>query len=235
MQNSGKNNGLEDLLSSYKDGSYADFTAKIIPNVPRERILGVRATDLKFLAKKLKDNCDPIFKEAPHYWHDENMLHAYLLCEITKFSKAEFELKAFLPQVNNWAVCDAISPKAFDPKGKEFAKNKEKLLSDIKRWIASKHEYTVRFGISMLMRHFLDAEFRPEYLKWVADIDRDEYYIKMMQAWYFATALAKQWKPAMECLKHDIANDWVRRKAIQKALESRRLTTKQKAQLRKLR
>ena len=228
MQNSGKNKEIEELLIGQGDSQYADFSAKIIPNIPRERILGVRASELKNLAKCMMDGCNVYFPDVPHRWHEEDMLHAYILCNIKNYGKALVETKRFLPYVTNWAVCDALSPKV-------FSKNKEKLMPEIKRWLSSKHEYTVRFGISMLMRHFLDEDFRPEYLKWVADIDRDEYYIKMMQAWFFATALAKQWKPALECLKHDIANDWVRRKSIQKALESLRITDKQKETLRKLR
>ena len=228
MQNSGKNKEIEELLIGQGDSQYADFTAKLLPNVPRERLPGVRAPQLKDLAKSMLDTADVYIDDLPHHWLDENLLHAYLINGLKSYDKAILATQQFLPYVSNWSVCDALSPKA-------FATNKAKLLPHIKRWIASKHEYTVRFGISMLMRHFLDADFRPEYLKWVADIDRDEYYIKMMQAWYFATALAKQWKPALECLKHDIANDWVRRKAIQKALESRRLTDKQKETLRKLR
>lgn len=228
MQNSGKNKEIEEILTSLADSQYADFTAKLLPNVPRERILGVRAPQLKDLAKSMLDTADVYIDDLPHHWLDENLLHAYLINGLKSYDKAILATQQFLPYVSNWSVCDALSPKT-------FAANKAKLLPHIKRWIASKHEYTVRFGISMLMRHFLDAEFRPEYLKWVADIDRDEYYIKMMQAWFFATALAKQWKPTLECLKHDIANDWVRRKAIQKALESRRITDKRKETLRKLR
>ena len=228
MQNSGKNKEIEEILTSLADSQYADFTAKLLPNVPRERILGVRAPQLKDLAKSMLDTADVYIDDLPHHWLDENLLHAYLINGLKSYDKAILATQQFLPYVSNWSVCDALSPKA-------FAANKAKLLPHIKRWIASKHEYTVRFGILTLMRHFLDAEFRPEYLKWVAEIDRDEYYIKMMQAWYFATALAKQWKPTLEYLKHDIANDWVRRKAIQKALESRRLTDKQKETLRKLR
>ena len=136
------------------------------------------------------------------------------------------ETERFLPYIDNWAVCDSLAPRL-------FARHKEELLPKIREWMASKHEYTVRFGIGMLMRHYLDADFRPEHLRWVAAIEREEYYIKMMQAWYFATALAKQWDATLPML--DALEGWVRGKSIQKALESFRVSDDHKTILRKLR
>ena len=154
------------------------------------------------------------------------MLHAYLLCEEKKYDILVDETERFLPYIDNWAVCDSLAPRA-------FVRHKEELLLRIEKWMTAEHEYTVRFGIGMLMRHYLDADFRPEHLRWVADIQREEYYIKMMQAWYFATALAKQWDATFPML--DSLEGWVRGKSIQKALESYRVTDDHKAILRDLR
>ena len=154
------------------------------------------------------------------------MLHAYLLCEEKKYDILVDETERFLPYIDNWAVCDSLAPRA-------FVRHKEELLLRIEKWMTAEHEYTVRFGIGMLMRHYLDAAFRPEHLRWVADIQREEYYIKMMQAWYFATALAKQWDATFPML--DSLEGWVRGKSIQKALESYRVTDDHKAILRDLR
>jgi 3-methyladenine DNA glycosylase AlkD len=154
------------------------------------------------------------------------MLHAYLLCIGREYATVVEETERFLPYIDNWAVCDSLAPRA-------FARHKAELLPRIREWMASEHEYTVRFGIGTLMRHYLDADFRPEDLWWVAAIDREEYYIRMMQAWYFATALAKQWDATLPVL--DSLAPWVRQKSIQKALESYRVSDDHKAILRTLR
>ena len=228
MRTSGKAKKLDEQLKGLCDEQYAEFGAKLIPNIERESILGVRAPDLKRLAKELSGDADWFLHTLPHRWHEENMLHAYLLCGMKDFGQALEETERFLPHVTNWAVCDSLSPKA-------FARQAERLLPNIGQWTSAEHEYTVRFGISMLMRHFLDKRFEASQLKQVATIRREEYYIKMMQAWYFATALAKQWDTAINCLQNDITDDWVLRKSIQKAIESYRVTDDHKKILRDLR
>ena len=224
---------IQEKLFSLRDEKYAAFSAKLIPTVEAERIIGVRAPQLRALAKELYKNSNnqaikqsDILGKLPHRYHEENMLHAYLLCEEKKYAILVDETERFLPYIDNWAVCDALAPRA-------FARHKEKLLPGIRKWMSSEHEYTIRFGIGTLMRHFLDADFRPEHLRWVAAVDREEYYIKMMQAWYFATALAKQWDAALPIL--DTLTPWVRAKSIQKALESFRVSDDHKSLLRTMR
>lgn len=213
-------------LFSLRDEKYATFSAKLIPTVSPDRFIGVRSPQLRTLAKELKNNASGFLSELPHQYHEENMLHAYLLCEEKKYDILVEETERFLPFVDNWAVCDSLAPRA-------FARHKEDLLPRIRKWMASEHEYTVRFSIGMLMRHFLDVDFRPEHLRWVAEVSRGEYYIKMMQAWYFATALAKQWDATLPLL--DTLEGWVRGKSIQKALESYRVSDDHKSVLKGLR
>ena len=217
---------IQEKLFSLRDEKYAAFSAKLIPTVPPDRFIGVRSPQLRSLAKELKNNASEFIGELPHRYHEENMLHAYLLCEEKKYAILVDETERFLPYIDNWAVCDSLAPRL-------FARHKEELLPKIREWMASKHEYTVRFGIGMLMRHYLDDDFQPEHLRWVAAIDREEYYIKMIQAWYFATALAKQWDATLPML--DALEGWVRGKSIQKALESFRVSDDHKTILRKLR
>ena len=217
---------IQEKLFSLRDEKYAVFSAKLIPTVSPDRFIGVRSPQLRALAKELKNNTSGFFGELPHQYHEENMLHAYLLCEGKKYEIVVEETERFLPYIDNWAVCDALAPRV-------FARHKEKLLPGIRKWMSSEHEYTIRFGIGTLMRHFLDADFRPEHLRWVAAVDREEYYIKMMQAWYFATALAKQWDAALPIL--DTLTPWVRAKSIQKALESFRVSDDNKSLLRTMR
>ena len=224
---------IQERLFSLRDEKYAAFSAKLIPTLPPDRFIGVRSPQLRALAKELfKDSNNQTLKQShffeklPHRYHEENMLHAYLLCEEKKYDILVDETERFLPYIDNWAVCDSLAPRA-------FVRHKEELLLRIEKWMTAEHEYTVRFGIGMLMRHYLDADFRLEHLRWVADIQREEYYIKMMQAWYFATALAKQWDATFPML--DSLEGWVRGKSIQKALESYRVTDDHKAILRDLR
>lgn len=217
---------IQEKLFSLRDKKYAAFSAKLIPTVEADRFIGVRSPQLRALAKELKNNASEFLGGLPHRYHEENMLHAYLLCEEKKYAILVDETERFLPYIDNWAVCDSLTPRV-------FARHKEDLLPKIRQWMASEHEYTVRFGIGMLMRHYLDADFQSEHLQWVATIHREEYYIKMMQAWYFATALAKQWDATLPML--DSLEGWVRGKSIQKALESFRVSDDHKTILRKLR
>lgn len=236
---------IQERLFALRDEKYAAFSAKLIPTVEADRFIGVRSPQLRALAKELAKEYSSInelthlqiLSNLPHRYHEENMLHAYLLCEGRKYEIVVEETEKFLPYIDNWAVCDSLAPRV-------FVRHKAELLSHIERWMASEQEYTVRFGIGMLMRHFLDADFRPEYLTKVAAVSRGEYYIQMMQAWYFATALAKQWdatlpfftpqSPSMRGDEKQMLEGWVRGKSIQKALESYRVPEEHKSLLRKL-
>ena len=217
---------IQEKLFSLRDEKYAAFSAKLIPTVPTDRFIGVRSPQLRTLAKELKNNASGFLSELPHRYHEENMLHAYLLCIGREYATVVEETERFLPHIDNWAVCDSLAPRV-------FARHKEELLPHIWHWMDSSHEYTVRFGIGTLMRYYLDDDFRPEYLERVAAIHCEEYYIKMMQAWYFATALAKQWDATLPIL--DSLEGWVRGKSIQKALESYRVSDAHKTLLKKLR
>ena len=217
---------IQERLFALRDETYAAFSAKLIPTVEPDRFIGVRSPQLRAIAKELKNNASEFLLALPHRYHEENMLHAYLLCVGSDYATVVEQTERFLPFVDNWAVCDSLAPRA-------FARHKAELLPRIEKWMSAEHEYTVRFGIGTLMRHYLDADFRPEYLRRVAEIHRNEYYIKMMQAWYFATALAKQWDATLPML--DSLELWVRAKSIQKALESFRVSPDHKTLLRTLR
>ena len=217
---------IQERLFSMRDETYAAFSAKLIPTVEPDRFIGVRSPQLRTIAKGLKNNASEFLSALPHRYHEENMLHAYLLCVGSDYATVVEQTERFLPFVDNWAVCDSLAPRA-------FARHKAELMPRIEKWMSAEHEYTVRFGIGTLMRHYLDADFRPEYLRRVAEIHRNEYYIKMMQAWYFATALAKQWDATIPML--DSLEPWVRAKSIQKAIESFRVSLDHKTLLRTLR
>ena len=216
-------------LESLSDMKYRDFTAKLIPNLGKDRIMGVRTPDIRALAKELygtKEGED-FLSRLPHYYLEENKLHATLVSMIKDYDKLISELDRFLPFVDNWAVCDMLSPKV-------FAKHRGELYEKIKQWTASRETYTVRFGIGMLMEHFLDKDFTPKALELAADIRSEEYYINMMTAWFFATALAKQYEAALPYIEDRRLDAWTHNKAIQKSIESRRITDGQKAYLRSL-
>ena len=222
---------IQDRLLALRDEKYAAFTAKLIPNIDPSRVVGVRAPQLAQLAKELKGSA--VAREflalLPHRFLEENGLHAALLNSMREYATVVEEVERFLPYVDNWATCDSLSPKV-------FARHTAELLPLVRRWMASRHEYTCRFGIGMLMRHFLAPDtFRPDFPQWVAAIGRDEFYVKMMQAWYFATALAKQWDAVEPFMHEGRLPEWVRRKSIQKALESFRVSELHKSHLRTLR
>lgn len=209
-----------------QDEKYKDFTAKLIPNINKESIIGVRTPELRIYAKNIK-NYDEFLSELPHAYHEENQLHSFIISNIKDYEKVIDLLNKFLPYVNNWATCDMLSPKV-------FAKNRNKLVENIKEWLKSKHIYTIRFGIEMLMSHFLDDDFKVEYLNLVKVIRSDEYYVNMMIAWYFATALAKHYKESVKVLENKELDTWTHNKTIQKAIESYRITEEQKEYLRSL-
>lgn len=217
------------LLFELKDEKYAQFQAKLTPSVDPKLFIGVRVPEVRKLAKSLKDNpeVEKYFKELPHKYYDENMLHGLLISEIKDFDMAIEETNCFLPYVDNWAVCDIMSPKI-------FKKHKEELIKHIKKWTKSKQTYTIRFGIEMLMSHYLDEDFKEEYLDIVAKVKSKEYYVNMMIAWFFATALAKKWDSTISYIEENKLDKWVHNKTIQKAIESYRITDKQKEYLRTL-
>ena len=181
----------------------------------------------KNLYKNDAEEVEGFLSELPHKYYDENMLHGLLISEIKDFELCVSKLETFLPHVDNWAVCDIMSPKC-------FKKHKSELLPLIKVWVESSEEYTIRFGLEMLMSHFLDDDFKSEYLKIAASVHSDRYYVNMMIAWFFATALAKQWDSTIEYIENNKLEEWVHNKTIQKARESNRITDEQKLYLNKL-
>lgn len=220
---------IEARLFSMKDETYAAFQAKLMPTVDPARIIGVRTPLLRQFAKELyKAGDNAAFLAAlPHRYYEENNLHGFLLCEGKDYVETVRAVDAFLPFVDNWATCDSLSPKV-------FRKHRTELKADIDRWMASDKVYTVRFGIEMAMSHFLDEDFDPSFLEKAAALRFDEYYVKMMVAWYVATALAKQWDATLPLLTAGKLDDWTHNKSIQKAVESYRITDEQKAYLRTL-
>ena len=220
---------IRETLFSLRDEKFAAFQARLIPNVAPERIIGVRTPTLRKLAKTLRGSgeAEEFLKALPHEFFEENNLHAFLLCEMKDFDACVQAVEDFLPYVDNWATCDQMSPGV-------FRKNKQALLPYIRCWIASERCYTRRFGTGMLMSHFLDEDFREEYLRLVSDERSEEYYVNMMIAWYFATALAKQYEAALPYLENRRLDPWVHNKTIQKAVESFRVSDEHKACLRAL-
>lgn len=220
---------IQKCLFELADEKYADFQAKLTPGVNRELFIGVRVPQLRKFAKEIfrSDQYRDFIKELPHKYYDENMLHGLILAEIREYDRCIAEVDRFLPFVDNWAVCDIMSPKC-------FKKNKDKLIKKIEIWAKSDSVYTSRFGTEMLMTHFLDEDFKPEYFEIAANISLDDYYSKMMTAWFFATALAKQWEAAMPYLTEKRLDIWTHNKTIQKASESYRITEEHKEYLKKL-
>lgn len=224
-----KRNEIVAELFRLQDKEYARMQAKIIPTVSPDRIIGVRTPALRDFAKSLSKDQDigEFLSYLPHQYFDEDQLHAFVISLERDFDKCIAEVDAFLPFIDNWATCDQLSPKA-------FKKEPEKLLPYIQIWIKSDKTYTVRFAIGLLMQHFLDDHFDLKYADEVAGIRSEEYYIRMMIAWYFATALAKQYELVLPYLEDKRLDDWVHNKAIRKSIESYRITDEQKAYLRTL-
>lgn len=198
-------------LKSLQDFKYRDFQAKLIPNIDKSTIIGVRMPDLRKLAKKIDEEQVHIFMEdLPHTYYEENMLHSILISNMKSYDDCVNHLERFLPFVDNWAVCDCISPKI-------FTQNTDKLIGKIKLWAQSSHPYAIRVAICLLMKYFLDDEFKAEYLKIATDIRSEEYYVNMMIAWFFATALAKQWDDVIFVLEDNLLESWTHNKTIQKS------------------
>lgn len=223
-------NDIEKELFKLQDKKYQELQSKILPNLDANTIIGVRTPDLKKYAKKLfkENNYGSFINDLPHKYYEENQLHAFIISLIKDYDECLSCFKKFLPYIDNWSTCDQSTPKA-------FSKNLDGLLKEIKEWIKSKETYTIRFGVSMLMRNYLDDNFKVEYLEMVSKIKSDEYYVNMMRAWYFATALAKQYDKTITYIENKKLDVWTHNKAIQKAIESFRVTDEHKDYLRSLR
>ena len=216
-------------LINLQDTGYRDMQVTIIPTVNADSIIGVRTPALRQLAKDLskRDDISSFLGELPHKYFEENQLHAFILSGMKDFSVCIKLVDEFLPFVDNWATCDQMSPKV-------FRKNKDLLLEYVEKWMKSELTYVKRFAIGMLMEHFLDEDFKTSYLSKVSKIRSDEYYVNMMTAWYFATALAKQYEAALPYIEGQKLDKWTHNKAIQKAVESYRITPEQKEYLKTL-
>lgn len=220
---------IRNRLFELADTKYADFQAKLTPTVNKEFFIGVRVPEVRKLAKEIfkSGGYEDFINELPHGYYDENMLHGLIVSEFKDFDLCVAQIEKFLPYVDNWAVCDIMSPKC-------FKKHKAELLPFIEKWTKSSEEYTVRFGLEMLMSHYLDDDFCPQYLEIAAAVRSEKYYVNMMTAWFFATALAKQWDSTIPYLEKGALDVWVHNKTIQKARESYRITAEQKEYLTKL-
>ena len=221
-----QNKIVSDLIGM-RDENFAKFNSGIIPTTESKLVIGVRTPQLKRYAKTISDT-DKFLSKLPHTYFEENQIHAFILCDIRDFAKCVQMVDAFLPYVDNWATCDHLIPKS-------FAKNVDKLLPWVQKWIKSKHTYTVRFAIGILMRYFLGQNFDKKYAKMVATVSSDEYYINMMRAWYFATALAKNWDDVICFIEAKELDTWTHNKTIQKSIESFRITPAHKKHLGTLR
>ncbi len=221
---------IQQQLFALQDTNYRDFHSRLIPTVDPNTIIGVRTPSLRKLAKQLSGSpkADLFLNTLPHTYYEENNLHAFLIETHTSYPKVIQELNTFLPFVDNWATCDMMSPRV-------FASHIQELYPQILLWLGSEHPYTIRYGIGMLLRHYLDQHFRPEHLARVSTIHTEEYYVNMMIAWYFATALSKQYSTTIPYLTNQILSPWIHNKTIQKAMESNRIDKPTKQYLRTLR
>ena len=222
-------NDLQRILFQYQDTAYADFSAKLIPTVPREKFIGVRSPEFKRIARQIGN--DPVIPEflssLPHAWHEENCLHAALINGMKDYDTCVSALEQFMPFIDNWAVNDMINPTC-------FRKHRPELIGSVQKWIASGAPYIRRCGMRILMANYLDRDFRPEYLDLPADLRSDAYYVNMMTAWLFAEALVKQWDTAIAYIENHRLDPWTNNKAIQKACESFRVPEERKEYLKTL-
>lgn len=217
-------------LSKLRNEKYRDFQSKLVPNISKDLIIGVKTPEMRKIAKDIKgtQEAEDFLKELPHKYYEENLVHFFLIAMIKDFDECVEAVETFLPYVDCWPVCDQASPNV-------FKKNHAKILPLIKKWIDSDHVYTSRFGMRMLMNEFLGDDFKPEYLEWVASVKGEDYYVKMMVAWYFATALAKQYDESVIYIEKRRLDPWTHKKAIQKAIESFRVSDEHKEFLKTLR
>ena len=217
---------LQKQLFELQDLKYRDFHSKLMPETDKETVIGIRTPVLRKFAKEFAgtSEAEAFLRQLPHRYYEENNLHMMLITGIKDYEKCMEEIQRFLPCIDNWATYDYPAPKC-------FARHKDQVLEEAKRWISSGETYVIRYGIGMLMRLFLDEDFSSEYLEMAAAVQSQEYYVNMMIAWYFATALAKQWDAAVPYIEQHKLSDWVHRKTIQKAVESYRITPEQKEYL----
>lgn len=220
---------IRECLFALSDSVYRDFQSALIPSVDKSRVIGVRIPVLRRLALEIAKSgkSDVILDVLPHKYYEEDNLHAFLIEQITDFNECIRRIDSFLPFVDNWATCDSMNPKIFKSHIAELEEH-------IFKWLASDFEYEVRYAVGALMRCFLDDHFSLRYLDTVANVGREEYYVKMMVAWYFATALSKQYEATVGYFERRVLDKWTHNKAIQKAIESFRISTAQKEYLRKL-
>ena len=220
---------MRNRMMQLRDEAYAQFQRKLLPTLEGEKIIGVRTPLLRAMAKEMLEGgeAEGFMQHLPHDTFEENQLHAFLISECRDFDKVIRHLQAFLPYVDNWATCDQLRPKA-------FKKEKERLLLYIWEWMHAQQAYTIRFGMEMLMCHYMEEAFDDQHLAWVADVKHEDYYVRMMVAWYFATALTRQYDAALPYMKEKRLERWTHNKAIQKAIESRCILDERKAYLRKL-
>lgn len=220
---------IKEKLFKLQDKEYRKIQVKTITNIDPDTIIGVRTPELKKLANEMfkSGNYKSFIEDLPHKYFDENQLHAFIISKIKNYDECLDAFNKFLPYIDNWATCDQSCPNA-------FKKNSDKLIKEIKVWIKSKKTYTIRFGISMLMRNYLDDNYKEEYLELVSKIRSNEYYVNMMIAWFFATALAKRYDDTIKYIENEKLDIWTHNKTIQKAIESYRITIEQKEYLRSL-
>ena len=220
---------IQEELFKFQDISYKEFHSKLIPTVDKNTIIGIRIPLLRSYAKKIKytKEADDFLNTLPHAYYDENVLHALLLSEMADYEMFIKHIQAFLPYIDNWAVCDVLKPKS-------IKKHKQIFIDEIKNWILSKDTYTIRFGVVMLMTYYLDEDYQKEYLTYLLQVKSDEYYVNMAISWFYATALAKHYDEVVEILKDKKLSVWIHNKTIQKAIESYRITKEQKEELKKL-
>ncbi len=220
---------IRQKLLEMQDPDYREFLIKLIPSVIPDRVIGIRTPELRKLAKEIlkREDLSDFLNDLPHAFFEENQLHAFVISGMKDYDACMSALERFLPYVDNWATCDQMSPKV-------FKKHKSELMEHIRCWIASDECYTVRFGIGMLMEHFLDDDFVPAYSEMAAAVVSEEYYVRMMIAWYFATALAKQYDTVIPYVEENRLDSWTHNKTIRKAIESYRIDPDKKAYLRSL-
>lgn len=213
-----------------QDPVYRDFHSNLMPGIDKNTIIGIRTPQLRRFAKQLAQTAEAeqFLRQLPHQYYEENNLHMMLVAQIKDYERCLAEVERFLPYIDNWATCDLPAPKCFE-------KHKKELITVIRKWISSEKTYVVRYGIGLLLRLYLDADFDPAYLELVTAVQSEEYYVNMMIAWYLATALAKQWEETIPYLEERRLSEWVHRKTIQKAVESYRITKEKKEYLRSLR
>lgn len=220
---------LQKLLFEYQDKKYADFSAKLIPTLAREKFIGIRSPEYKNILRQIKG--DPVIPKflstLPHTYNEENILHVQLINKIKDFDECVAALEKFMPYIDNWAVNDGINPAC-------FKKHRAELIGKVQEWISSEATYTRRCGMKLLMANYLDDDFKPEYLDLPADLRSDEYYVNMMTAWLFAEALTKQWDSAIKYIEKNRLDPWTHNKAIQKACESFRVPDERKEYLKSL-